>query len=192
MSKGCSFDELYRGVSLDGGVILKCGVYFRVNTVFIYYRGIHKINLYNECKKLLQNTYNAKRNIYLFWNFFSLARMLIRQFIQNSNPDYVNLLKEFKNKNLYFLDDYDSLEVKANFWMNEFSQMLNVEQIVNEHGLGFTGKFFYILGQGFTSKIFYLMLGGNCPTNILTIFKATRTFFSSPDIYPRYQINIPR
>nr|CAD2190657.1 unnamed protein product [Meloidogyne enterolobii] len=71
--------------------------------------------------------------------------MLIRQFIQNSNPDYGNLLKEFKANNLHvskvnYLNDYDFLEIKANYWMIQFSQMLNVEQILNNLGLGFTGK----------------------------------------------------
>jgi len=49
----------------------------------------------------LQNTYNAKRNIYILWHFFALARMLIRQFIQNSNTDYGNLLVHFKRDNVY-------------------------------------------------------------------------------------------
>jgi len=75
--------------------------YFRVNTVFIYFSGIHKTNLYIECKKILQNTYNAKRNIYIIWHFFALARMLIRQFIQDSNPGYGNLLVHFKRDNVY-------------------------------------------------------------------------------------------
>uniref|UniRef100_A0A915NJT6 Uncharacterized protein n=1 Tax=Meloidogyne floridensis TaxID=298350 RepID=A0A915NJT6_9BILA len=121
--------------------------------------GPHKTNLYIECKKILQNTYNAKRNIYILWHFFALARMLIRQFIQNSNTDYVNLLAQFKTNNLHvskvnYLNYYDFLEIKANYWMYEFSQLLNVEQILNNLGLGFTAL--TVTSLGFVESQGYL------------------------------------
>nr|CAD2161687.1 unnamed protein product [Meloidogyne enterolobii] len=122
--------------------------------------GPHKTNLYIECKKYCK-IHTMPKEIFTFFGIFLPLLVcsfgnLYKTVILTTSIYWHNLRQIIciHVSKVNYLNYYDFLEIKANYWMYEFSQLFNVEQILNNLGLGFTAL--TVTSLGFVESQGYL------------------------------------